>query len=130
MYETYHDFSIRHLLNLAGEFHSNVRAILGSPDFDYARHALPANSRVVISADRTGVRYNFSSRAAIDLILGEAEEMQTVADEARTRLSGIAGASCEIHELVEMERDVRKCLDIHYARPNPGLADLLAMGRP
>ena len=115
---------------MAEDFHVKVAAINGSPKIDYERIALPGNSRAVVSADKNGVRYNFASKAAIDAILGESEDMLTVADEARTKLSTVAGAKAEIHALIEMEREVRKCFDIQYGVRHPSFGAILGLAKP
>lgn len=131
MYETYEDYSIKHLLALADDFRIKVEAINGSPNIDYERIGLPADSPVAVSAGADGIRYNFAAQAVIEAILGEADDMQTVADEVRLRWARGAGVPEDKEViLLAMEEEVDLCFRNRYSRKNATLGDILALGQP
>lgn len=120
MYETYYTHSTYSLLGMAREFRTLVAALNGSPNVDYERISMSAPQKhVLVSADKDGVRYNFSSAAVAGMIMGEVGDMQTVADTVRTRLKGMPEAQQHEPVLADMERECRDCLDRRFSAAHP-----------
>jgi len=131
MYETYKNYSTLSLLNMAEDFRNTVAAFNGSVGVDRQRVAAitEPNSRVLVSANADGVRYNFSSKAVVRLILGEIEDMQTVADEARLRLKFLPHPGMHECLLDDMERESRKCLDLQFGTPKASFSQIMNFAR-
>jgi hypothetical protein len=126
MYETYQSHSTGSLLKLAEEFRTLVGAMNGSACIDYGRVAIRnPDSAVMVSADKDGVRFNFASAAIARIIMGEIEDMQTVADEVRIRLKTLPHPGMYEHMLLDMERESRKCLDLQFGTPYPTAAHIM-----
>lgn len=131
MYETYETYSTLTLLNMAEDFRNTVAALNGSTGVDYSRiSVLEPGSKALVSAGRDGVRFNFASAAVARMIMGEIEDMQTAADEARLRLKNLPHPGMYEHMLLDMERESSKCLDMHFGTPSANLGRALNLGRP
>lgn len=128
-YETYSDFPLGCLLDMADNFRAAVAVLNGAKGSDYERISLPPNAQCLVSADKTGVRYNFRSKAIVKHILGDIEDMLTVADEARLKLASVSRPGMHAYMLAEMEREANKSLDIHFGQSGEGAANILSLIR-
>jgi hypothetical protein len=130
-YETYEHDRIDYLLDLADTFRASLAIINEPASAIYSRHALPRQSDSLVSVSKDGgVRFNFASRAMVTLLLGDIENMATVADVARARLGETPVPHLHEAMLDEMEDESQKCLDIRYGVEKPSLGAILALGQP